>query len=243
VKPNLIKALITITCIIIALGLTFAVLMNFIPELIEVLESGNGEAIEEYVRSCGTFKGAIVMFLLFMVHFISIFIPCVQVQIAAGAVYGLFLGQFLSLVCITICGTTVYAVASTLGKKVDSFVGESQKKNNSKFEKFIDGEHPGLMLIVACFIPLFPQASIPYFALKTKIPVWKFALIEFFGNIPITFMMNLIGSLLVTSGVYASLIMAVITVIASIFIIWQRNRIIKFFLWVYGKITAKLKKA
>lgn len=242
-KPNVIKALIAIACIIIALGLTLAVLMNFIPDLIDVIKNGNEEAIEDYVRSCGTLKGAIVMLLMFAVHFISIFIPCVQVQIAAGAVYGLFLGQLLCLICITICGTAVYVIASTLGKKVDSFVDKGQKEKSSKLEKIIGKDNPGLMLIIACFIPLFPQASIPYFALKTKIPVYKFALIEFFGNIPITFMMNLIGSLLVTSGVYASLIMAIITVILSVIIWWQRNNIVKFFLWIYRKFTEKLKKA
>lgn len=245
-KPGLIRALVMITCIIIVLGITFLVLYEFIPDVLEIIKEGDGEMIQEYIRSNNSFRGTLIIFILFLVHFISIVIPCVQVQIAAGAVYGQIPGVFICLVCITISGIIIYLAATLLGKKLDSIVGE--KKKQSKFDSLMTNtEHPCLMLMIACFIPLVPQATIPYLALKAKIPFGKFALIEFFGNIPVTFMMCLIGNLLVTSGVYASLIMTCITVVLSVIIWWQRNNIIRFFLWFYTKcimpLIAKLKGA
>ena len=238
-KPNIIRLLVRIVCILIALGLTFLVLYEFIPDVLEMIEKGNGEMIQDYIRACSSVRGTLVIFILFLVHFIAIVIPCVQVQIAAGAVYGLPLGMLICLSCITISGAVIYIASKALGKKLDNIVGEGEK--TSKFEKLLDKEHPALMLMIACFIPLIPQASIPYIALRMKVPFHKFVIIEFVGNIPVTFMMCLIGNVLITSGITASLIMTGITLVISVIIWWQRNNIIRFFLWLYKKFITPLK--
>ena len=238
-KPNTIRMLVRIVCILIALGLTFLVLYEFIPDVLEMIEKGDGELIQEYIRSCSSVRGTFVIFVLFLVHFIAIVIPCVQVQIAAGAVYGLPLGMLICLSCITVSGAVIYIASKALGKKLDNIVGETEK--SSKFEGILNKEHPALMLMIACFIPLIPQASIPYIALRMKVPFRKFVIIEFVGNIPVTFMMCLIGSVLITSGITASLIMTGITLVISVIIWWQRNNIIRFFLWLYKKLITPLK--
>jgi uncharacterized membrane protein YdjX (TVP38/TMEM64 family) len=154
----------------------------------------NTDLIKEFLSSSGGFAPLIYMIAMASAIIISP-IPSLPLNIAAGALFGPFLG-------------TVYSVIGALGGAVVSFV-IARRLGRQVIERFTKGHvdfctdcSDRLLTKIVFLSRLLPFISfdvVSYGAGLTKMSLRKFAVATFLGMIPLTFIYNYFGSVLVFS--------------------------------------------
>jgi uncharacterized membrane protein YdjX (TVP38/TMEM64 family) len=154
----------------------------------------NTDLIKEFLSSSGGFAPLIYMIAMASAIIISP-IPSLPLNIAAGALFGPFLG-------------TAYSVIGALGGAVVSFV-IARRLGRQVIERFTKGHvdfctdcSDRLLTKIVFLSRLLPFISfdvVSYGAGLTKMSLRKFAVATFLGMIPLTFIYNYFGSVLVFS--------------------------------------------
>ena len=148
--------------------------------------------IKEFLSSSGGFAPLIYMIAMALAIIISP-IPSLPLNIAAGALFGPFLG-------------TAYSVIGALGGAVVSFM-LARHLGRQVIERFLKGHvdfctdcSDRLLTKIVFLSRLLPFISfdmVSYGAGPTKMSLKKFAVATFLGMIPLTFIYNYFGSVLV----------------------------------------------
>lgn len=154
----------------------------------------NTDLIKEFLSSSGGFAPLIYMIAMASAIIISP-IPSLPLNIAAGALFGPFLG-------------TAYSVIGALGGAVVSFV-IARRLGRQVIERFTKGHvdfctdcSDRLLTKIVFLSRLLPFISfdvVSYGAGLTKMSLRKFAVATFLGMIPLTFIYNYFGSVMVFS--------------------------------------------
>jgi uncharacterized membrane protein YdjX (TVP38/TMEM64 family) len=154
----------------------------------------NTDLIKEFLSSSGGFAPLIYMIAMASAIIISP-IPSLPLNIAAGALFGPFLG-------------TAYSVIGALGGAVVSFV-IARRLGRQVIERFTKGHvdfctdcSDRLLTKIVFLSRLLPFISfdvVSYGAGLTKMSLRKFAAATFLGMIPLTFIYNYFGSVMVFS--------------------------------------------
>ena len=76
----------------IAVLLVYLIFRSSAPGLMPAIKDGDTEAIEKYLESNANVKGMILTAVLQIVQVISIVIPSLPIQVAAGVVFGVLKG-------------------------------------------------------------------------------------------------------------------------------------------------------
>ncbi|MBR2801189.1 MAG: VTT domain-containing protein [Erysipelotrichaceae bacterium] len=146
---------------------------NSIHNLILVLEHGSEQEIENYLRARDFSKGLFLVFLISVFQVVSIIIPGMPIQIAAGSIYGWW-GAFL--VCylgFVFANIVIFIIARLLSGKIDLF---SRFEAGRKMKERLDGDDPLYWMAMAYLVPGVPNGIIPHVAANSRITLADFLL-------------------------------------------------------------------
>lgn len=221
-----VKAVTMITIIAAVVFIIYYLIKRFLPGFIPIVERGDADEIEAYIRSLGTFGGVLLTGLLQFFQIVSIFLPGLPIQIAAGIIFGGFFGYLICHISYISANITVFLVMRKLGNSVsDLMPGE---KAQSKFRFITNVEYPEFTVFFGCLMPILANGIVPYIAARTKISTRNFILSMAIGSFPTIFLQCAIGSkLLYGDYLFAGILLGVVLVIMLLTYIFK-NRIISF---------------
>ena len=144
------------------------------PDLISIMMKGDEEAIEAYLESQGMWKGMIAIYIICLLQVVSIVIPGMPIQIAAGVIYGWWDAFLICYFGFVSAQTLVFFAVRTLRRKVGGFIDSMQGVKRLKDR--INASDPMFAAGLACMIPGVPNGIIPYAFSTLRISLFRFAL-------------------------------------------------------------------
>ena len=181
-KNIIYRILFVIGVIVIAAGLVYLAFMETVPELLPLIEKGNTAEIEAYLEESSTFKGILCAVLLSMVQVWSMFIPGMPIQVAVGAVYGLFIGLVACHLSSVLAQYIAIKVMRRLGNQMEKWMPVNTEKESALSEILNSTTPPEYKVITACLIPVLPNGVIAFFASKMDITPERYALAVWVGS-------------------------------------------------------------
>ncbi len=142
------------------------------------------------------------------------FIPGEFIEVAAGYIYGPFLGTFLCLVGVLPATCLIFGLTKLLGRKFTKITLD--EKDLKKFNFLNDEKKLTTTLFLLYFFPGTPKDVITYFAGITKIKFVPFLLISVFCRIPSILTSTLAGGALGENKFILSLVIFGVTGITVI---------------------------
>ncbi len=175
------------------------------------------KALDE-VRDDG-FVGVLMLLGLQFLQIVVAFIPGEAVQIAAGALYGPWLGALIILLGCIFSSAFVFILVSKLGAPfVQAMVPE---KYIDKLNAFEESPKFDTIIFILFLIPGMPKDVFTYIVPLTKMPLAKFLLITNVGRIPGVILSTYAASGLVNGQIWESVVIfaiaAVVAILAIIF--------------------------
>ena len=220
-KTNWIRAAIMSVFILLAVFLVYLVVKQTMPDIIPLLESGDEQALEDYLGRDMSVTGILCMALLQMVQVWSIVISGVIVNVAAGVVYGTWRAFVICLLASSLAHGVSFTFYQRLGRQLDRLLPSSG--GSAKLDLIARSAHPAYTVVTLCFLPILPNGFIPIAASRSRLKAWQFTLAMLCGSAFSTFVYCWLGSSLVQGDWLGSaLLVALMLVIA-------------FFMWKYQK--------
>lgn len=212
-KSNIVK----FVGLLIFIAILAVVVVLLWPYLREVFEPGGVQNLVDRVQSAGA-TGVFILMGFQILQVIVAFIPGEVVQIAAGLLYGPWLGTLLVIVGCFISSFIVFQLVSRLGRPfVKDLVPEAMIE---RFEKFEQTNKLDIIVFILFLIPGLPKDIFTYIVPLTEMPMAKYLIVSNFARIPGVLGSTLAADALVSGDyVTAASIFVVLAVIAIIAIL------------------------
>jgi len=167
---------------LIAFIAVLAVIMVLLwPHLQDVFTEGGVERLVERMRNAGP-AGVLVLLGMQLLQIVVAFIPGEVVQLAAGLMYGPWLGALIILVGCVFSSALVYKLVHALGAP---FVqGMVSTEHLEKFNKFEESGELDIIVFILFLIPGMPKDVFTYIVPLTKMDMGRFLLLTNVGRIP-----------------------------------------------------------
>lgn len=219
-KGKFTKIFVVAIIILLVCLLVYKSFGTMLPGLMKVLRSGNDKQIAEYLNSISTWDGMLCVVLLQFMQVLSVFIPGMPIQIAAGAVYGAVEATVLCYFGYVIANVAVFAVARHLGT---SFFEKSHIKLSNKWmEEKMKKINPAFVVMLGCLMPAVPNGIIPYLASNTELSWKSFTFAVALGSfLPIV--ISCMAGHFLLSGDYIFSIISIIVLWVLIFILIKKQ--------------------
>ena len=217
---------------LVGLGLFFVLMAGWIAELSE--PDGLQRVLED-VRNAGV-GGVFILLAFQFLQIVVAFIPGEIVQIAAGMMYGPWIGALVVIVGAVISSAFIFAIVHKLGAPfVRAMIPE---KWMSKLERFENSEKLDVMVFVLFLIPGLPKDVFTYLVPLTNMSMRNFVVLANIGRIPGVLISTLGADKLIEGDYGQSAILFGIAAVIGILAIWQHDRI----LHVAAKLRLSKKK-
>ena len=217
----------------------FMFLRSIMPGLIEAIQSGREDAIEEYLRSSDRFIGILSLFLLQYIQILSIFLPGAPIQIASGIVFGPWMGFLACYFGYVLANLTLFVLCRKLGDKISLIISDNRQRDDSRLEQIMAS--PAIGVVILCLVPIVPNGLVPVFASRTSISFKRFLVSVVFGCIPTLFILAGIGNHLLVGDYLISIILCSILGSIAVLVYLYRNQIIEavsaFETWLRSKLN------
>ncbi len=224
----------------ISILLVYFIFRDVAPELVPALRAGDTATIEKYLDSNNNIKGMILTAILQMVQVISVFIPSMPIQVAAGVVFGVMKGFVICHLSNVAGNCIVYIVYSKMSSRLNELI---PMKDDNKVVKFIrSSSSPMFMVAMTCLIPAVPNGFVPYAAVTVKVPLKKFAFAVWSGSFFPVFMMCFIGKRILAGDFVMAVALIIVSFAAAVFLTVKQKKIIAFLNNVRLVISKKLEK-
>ena len=198
--PERTKRLAVIAAAAGILGMVLLVIETFrllLPGLWTAFSSGDEQALSDYLTSEGRLRSFLTLWFLAFVQVVSLVIPAMPVQLAAGIAYGPWKGFVTSFSASVAANFLVFLLARRLAKVIELLTVNSPKANKL-LNSVRNSKNPWFYTILAFITPGLPNGIIPYAAAHANMkPKQFFAAICISMPIP-TLLTCLAGSYLVT---------------------------------------------
>ena len=211
--------------------IAFLVLMVVImvllwPYIHEVFEPGGLSRVIDDVRNAGPLGFLILLAMQFM-QIVVAFIPGEVVQMAAGMMYGPWLGAAVILLGCIISSAFVFVVVHRLGAP---FVQDMvPTKYLDKFRAFEESGKLSIVVFILFLIPAMPKDTFTYLVPLTNMRMRDFLVLSNVGRIPGIVISTYAANGLVDGNITQSIIIfAVVAVIAIVAIVF-RDKIMNLF--------------
>ena len=190
-----------------------------------LFEEGGLDLIIEKVRNAGPVGFLILLGMQFL-QIVVAFIPGEVVQIAAGMLFGPWLGALLVLLGCVLSSAFIFVLVHRLGAPfVQSMVPE---KYLDKFDKFEESGKLNIIVFILFLIPAMPKDVFTYLVPLTNMRMRTFLILSNLGCIPGILVSTYAADQLMEGRFFESaVIFGVAAVIAVIGIIF-RGRIMQF---------------
>ncbi len=161
------EKLVPILMVIVIAILIWIAFGNKIPGLIPLLKEGDGEKIADYLAQETGIKGVIAVILLQMIQVVSIVLPGMAIQVAAGLIYGWLQGFFMCYFGFVLSNLLIFVFARKMGSGRLREV--SMGRTSQWLMEKLNGTKPQFMVVIANMVPAIPNGVIPFIAAKTDI--------------------------------------------------------------------------
>ena len=188
------------------------------PYITDVFSEGGVERLVERVQNAGP-AGVLILLGMQFLQIVVAFIPGEVVQLAAGLMYGPWLGALIILVGCVISSTIIYKLVHALGAP---FVqGMVSTEHLEKFRAFEKSGKLDIVVFILFLIPGMPKDVFTYIVPLTDMPYKKFITLTTIGRIP-----GVVGSTYAAAGfasgevvgpIVVLILLAVIAVVAIVF--------------------------
>lgn len=201
------------------LALMVVIMVLLWPYIHEVFEPGGLSRVIDDVRNAGPLGFLILLAMQFM-QIVVAFIPGEVVQMAAGMMYGPWLGAAVILLGCIISSAFVFAVVHRLGAP---FVQDMvPTKYLAKFRAFEESGKLSIVVFILFLIPAMPKDTFTYLVPLTNMRMRDFLILSNVGRIPGIVISTYAANGLVDGNITQSLIIfAVVAVIAIVAIIFR----------------------
>lgn len=196
------------------------------PYIHEAFEPGGLSRVIDDVRNAGPLGFLILLAMQFM-QIVVAFIPGEVVQMAAGMMYGPWLGAAVVLLGCIISSAFVFAVVHRLGAP---FVRDMvPTKYLDKFNAFEESGKLSIVVFILFLIPAMPKDTFTYLVPLTNMRMRDFLVLSNVGRIPSIVISTYAANCLVDGNITQSIIIfAVVAVIAIVAIVF-RDKIMNLF--------------
>ena len=196
------------------------------PYIHEAFEPGGLSRVIDDVRNAGPLGVLILLAMQFM-QIVVAFIPGEVVQMAAGMMYGPWLGAAVILLGCIISSAFVFAVVHRLGAP---FVRDMvPTKYLDKFNAFEESGKLSIVVFILFLIPAMPKDTFTYLVPLTNMRMRDFLVLSNVGRIPGIVISTYAANGLVDGNITQSIIIfAVVAVIAIVAIVF-RDKIMNLF--------------
>lgn len=193
------------------------------PYIHEAFEPGGLSRVIDDVRNAGPLGFLILLAVQFM-QIVVAFIPGEVVQMAAGMMYGPWLGAAVVLLGCIISSAFVFAVVHRLGAP---FVRDMvPTKYLDKFNAFEESGKLSIVVFILFLIPAMPKDTFTYLVPLTNMRMRDFLVLSNVGRIPGIVISTYAANGLVDGNITQSIIIfAVIAIVAIVF----RDKIMNLF--------------
>lgn len=162
------------------------------PYIMDVFSEGGVDRLVERVQNAGA-AGVFMLLGMQLLQIIVAFIPGEVVQLAAGLMYGPWLGSLLILIGCVISSTIVYKLVHALGAP---FVqGMVSTEHLERFRSFEKSGKLDVIVFVLFLIPGMPKDVFTYIVPLTDMPYKRFIVLTTIGRVP-----GVVGSVYAASG-------------------------------------------
>lgn len=189
------------------------------PYIHEAFEPGGLSRVIDDVRNAGPLGFLILLAMQFM-QIVVAFIPGEVVQMAAGMMYGPWLGAAVVLLGCIISSAFVFAVVHRLG---EPFVRDMvPTKYLDKFNAFEESGKLSIVVFILFLIPAMPKDTFTYLVPLTNMRMRDFLVLSNVGRIPGIVISTYAANGLVDGNITQSIIIfAVVAVIAIVAIVFR----------------------
>lgn len=208
------------------LALMVVIMVLLWPYIHEVFEPGGLSRVIDDVRNAGPLGFLILLAMQFM-QIVVAFIPGEVVQMAAGMMYGPWLGAAVILLGCIISSAFVFAVVHRLGAP---FVQDMvPTKYLDKFRASEESGKLSIVVFILFLIPAMPKDTFTYLVPLTNMRMRDFLILSNVGRIPGIVISTYAANGLVDGNITQSIIIfAVVAVIAIVAIVF-RDKIMNLF--------------
>lgn len=180
------------------------------------------EALRAWIARLGLI-GPLAVIALMAANIVASPLPGGPILIAAGAAYGPFWATLYGLIGIELGSVIAFLLARVLGAEaVRRWLGEQATRR-------LEGSETTLMAIVfvSRLIPLISFDVVSYAMGLTPLRLWRFALANLAGIVPMTVLLALVGNGIITADVQgvglALAAMVVMVLVALAIVVWLRR--------------------
>lgn len=224
-KSLLIRIVFYVSLFLIIGVIVYFVIINTMPDLLPVLQNGNRDEIEAFIRDAGS-GGVWIAALMQFLQVVSVVIPGAPIQLSCGIVFGAFKGFVIAHLSYIFANSLVFIMARKLGNKINAVAPMNMKK--SKYQQLINADHPTFMVFITCLIPVIPNGFIPYLAANTDIKLKNFIISVWLGSAPAIFMFTAVGHRILTGNYGVAITYFVVYAIALIILLIFKNKLLSF---------------
>lgn len=201
-----------------------AVVAMLWPYLGELFEEGGVERMIERVQNAGPI-GILMLLGLQFLQIIVAFIPGEVVQIAAGMLYGPWLGALVIIIGCIISSAFIFMLVHKLGAPfVQNMVSTEYLE---KFRAFEQTGKLNIIVFILFLIPGLPKDVFTYLVPLTDMRMRDFLLLSNVGRIPGIIISTYAADGLIDGRITESIVIFVVAALIAVFGIAFRKRIMK----------------
>ena len=210
--------------LLIFIGIVAAIVVALWPSLSQIFEPNGADRVIESIQSQGAFGILMVLGLQF-VQVVVAFIPGEVVQVAAGMLYGPWLGSLIILVGCVISSAVIYELVHRLGAP---FVRDMVSKEHlAKFYEFEKSGKLNVVVFILFLIPAMPKDVFTYLVPLTNMRMRTFLILATIGRIPGVLVSTYAAAGLAEGQITTSLIIFGVAAAIALVCLIFRNRIMR----------------
>lgn len=195
------------------------------PYLADIFEPGGIDRIINDVQNAGP-VGLLILLGLQFLQVVVAFIPGEVVQVAAGMLYGPWLGALIIVVGCVISSAFIFVLVRKLGAPfVQSMV---PTKFLEKFRSFERGGKLSIVVFILFLIPGLPKDTFAYLVPLTDMRMRTYLLLSNIGRLPGILVSTYAADGLLDGRIMESIIIFAVAAVVALFGIVFHERIIKF---------------
>ena len=180
------------------------------------------QGVVTHVQGMGA-RGVFVLLGMQVLQVIVTFIPGELVQMAAGLMYGPWLGTLIILVGCVLAGALIFVLVRRLGAPfVRDMVGE---EHTEKFREFEKTGKLDLIVFILFLIPGLPKDTFAYLVPLTDMPMGRYLFLTTVGRIPGVFVSCFAAADISRGNYTRAVILFVIGAAIALVGVWQRERL------------------
>lgn len=208
------------------------------PYIHEIFEPGGLDRVINDVRQAGP-VGFLILLAIQFLQVVVAFIPGEVVQVAAGMIYGPWIGALIVLVGCVVSSAFVFLLVHKLGAPfVQAMVSE---KHMAKFRTFENSGKLNIIVFVLFLIPGMPKDVFTYLVPLTHMPLRTFLLLSNIARIPGILVSTYAASGLVEGDIVQSLIIFLVAGAIAVACILFYDKIMKAIERAMGKSNLELR--